>query len=186
MSKETKQLSFDRAALERLRRAHAEAVAAGKGQFDFEGNEFVTSYAGYVIEYLDKQFGNLPPHLAKDPATKLLGHWRDRALSATRDTHFGAILWACFRMPADRLPRFCGLATITFDRFIMCSYADRQDMYHNGAFVGAAADLEMNVIRLAKHLNLTDYEKQEFAEAVRSWVAIDYSKAGLRFDWHAA
>lgn len=38
--------------LARLKLAHAKAVEAKEDSFDFEGHVFLTSYAGYLIEYL--------------------------------------------------------------------------------------------------------------------------------------
>jgi len=46
-------MEFDRAKAERLRKAYKAAVAAGKEEFMFEGNLFLTAYAKYVLEYLD-------------------------------------------------------------------------------------------------------------------------------------
>lgn len=53
---DTKRIDFDRAKTRRLRAAYNRAVEAGKEQFTFEGNELLTSYAKYLLEYLDLKF----------------------------------------------------------------------------------------------------------------------------------
>lgn len=45
-------ISFDHDKLQRLRKAHAEAVDKGVDMFVFEGHQWLVSYAGYMIEYL--------------------------------------------------------------------------------------------------------------------------------------
>jgi len=52
----SKTINFNQAKLERLRTRYKKAAATGEKQFDFEGSEFVTGYAKYVIQYLDMQF----------------------------------------------------------------------------------------------------------------------------------
>ncbi len=42
--------------LMRFRGAYKEATEAETEQFTFDGNEFVTMYAKYLIEYLEAQF----------------------------------------------------------------------------------------------------------------------------------
>lgn len=44
--------------LARFKTAHADALkASGRdGHFIFDGNEFLVSYAGYLIEHLDHEF----------------------------------------------------------------------------------------------------------------------------------
>ena len=49
----TSRLRFDRAKTEKLRTEHAKALAANNRGFFFEGNELLTAYAGYMLEYLD-------------------------------------------------------------------------------------------------------------------------------------
>lgn len=39
--------------LERLKKAYAHAVETNLESFEFDGNEFNTNYAKYLIEYLD-------------------------------------------------------------------------------------------------------------------------------------
>jgi hypothetical protein len=38
---------------EALRRAYHKAVAEGTAEFTYQGNQFDTSYAGYLLKYLD-------------------------------------------------------------------------------------------------------------------------------------
>lgn len=40
---------------ERLRKAHKKAIKDNKDSFIFENNEYVTRFAGYLLEYLDKK-----------------------------------------------------------------------------------------------------------------------------------
>lgn len=40
---------------EQLRKAYEEAVAMGVEAFGFEGNEYLVSYARYLLEYLDER-----------------------------------------------------------------------------------------------------------------------------------
>lgn len=45
---------FDRPKYERLKARYAQAVAAHEEVFTFEGHDYLTSYAKYLIEYLTK------------------------------------------------------------------------------------------------------------------------------------
>jgi hypothetical protein len=49
-------INFDRPKTERLREAYNLAVSEGLEQFRFEGQELVTAYAKYLLEYLDSKF----------------------------------------------------------------------------------------------------------------------------------
>lgn len=42
--------------LKRLKGAYQQAVEATDDEFSFDGNQFVTNYAKYLIEYLEGQF----------------------------------------------------------------------------------------------------------------------------------
>lgn len=53
--------SFDRARLKRLKRAYAKALREDKDEFTFEGMDLVTSYAKYLIEYLEMTLKENPP-----------------------------------------------------------------------------------------------------------------------------
>lgn len=44
--------------LARLKFTYSNAVKNHQDQFTFEGNEFVTSYARYLIEYLEQHLTN--------------------------------------------------------------------------------------------------------------------------------
>lgn len=46
-------IAFDKPMRERLRKAYVKAVDENAEQFTFEGNEYVTNYAKYLLEYLD-------------------------------------------------------------------------------------------------------------------------------------
>jgi hypothetical protein len=55
-------IEWDRTKLERFRKSYVEA-AEGESQggscvFEFDGHEFLTDYAKYLIQFLDGQFGN--------------------------------------------------------------------------------------------------------------------------------
>ena len=52
----TDKINFTPAKVKALRKAHEEAVKAGKDQFVFEDRDFVTDYAKYLLEYLDTIF----------------------------------------------------------------------------------------------------------------------------------
>lgn len=52
-----KQIEFTPEKAEQLRKAYNKAVEEKKDSFVFQGDEFVTSYAKYLLEYLDMQFG---------------------------------------------------------------------------------------------------------------------------------
>lgn len=47
-------VKFDIPMRERLRKAYKAALKAGETQFVFEDNEYLTTYAGYMLEYLDR------------------------------------------------------------------------------------------------------------------------------------
>jgi hypothetical protein len=48
-------INFDRIKLKALKKKYTEAVKDNKETFIFEGNEFLVSYAKYVIEYLENK-----------------------------------------------------------------------------------------------------------------------------------
>lgn len=55
---DTKMINFDKQKYEALRKAYDKAVADKKESFMFEGNEWVTTYAKYALEYLEPKFKN--------------------------------------------------------------------------------------------------------------------------------
>src|SRR3954463_873057 len=54
----TPMMTFDRPRKQRLRAAYNAALAADQEQFTFEGAELLTSYARYVLMYLDTKLPN--------------------------------------------------------------------------------------------------------------------------------
>ncbi len=52
----TATISFTPEMLRRLKAEHQRAKDAGETSFVFDGNDFLVSYAGYVIQFLDNQF----------------------------------------------------------------------------------------------------------------------------------
>lgn len=50
-------ITWTREKREQLRKAYAEARQAGKDVFEFDGHEYVTRYAGYLLKYLDARLG---------------------------------------------------------------------------------------------------------------------------------
>ena len=51
-------ISFDRESYKNFKTDYNSAVENNKEMFVFEGNEFLTSYAKYVVEYLTPMFKN--------------------------------------------------------------------------------------------------------------------------------
>lgn len=51
-------VSFDLLMLNRLKKAYDRATSESKDMFTFEGNDYVTNYAKYLIEYLEEKFKN--------------------------------------------------------------------------------------------------------------------------------
>jgi hypothetical protein len=51
----TEYINFDKAKTERLRKAYKLAVKDQQEQFTFEGKEYLTKYAYYLLQYLDTQ-----------------------------------------------------------------------------------------------------------------------------------
>lgn len=51
-----KQIEFTPELLEKLKEAYGLAIKNGKPLFIFNGSEWVTDYAKYVIEYLNNKF----------------------------------------------------------------------------------------------------------------------------------
>jgi hypothetical protein len=49
-------VEFDREKTERLREAYIAAVESDAEQFTFDGHEFLTRYAKYMLEFLDAKF----------------------------------------------------------------------------------------------------------------------------------
>jgi hypothetical protein len=48
------QISWDQKKFKRFKKAHSKAEKAGEDSFEFDGNEFYTRYAMYLIQYLEK------------------------------------------------------------------------------------------------------------------------------------
>jgi predicted GTPase len=48
--------TFDRPMVDRLRIAYETAKKEKADSFIFEGNEYLTDYARYLLEYLDRKF----------------------------------------------------------------------------------------------------------------------------------
>ena len=101
-------------------------------------------------------------------------NWKTKAMKATAGSRFGAILAAALgkSIPA---PCFHGKASITSDGFVTASFTGDDGRHHLGAFIGSANDLVGNVQGLAKHLELSEDERDELCATVRAWVALDYS-----------
>lgn len=53
----SRNMEFDIATRERLRKAYQAAVDAKQEVFTFEGHDLVTAYAKYLLEYLDDVLG---------------------------------------------------------------------------------------------------------------------------------
>jgi hypothetical protein len=51
-------VTYTKESVERLREGYKEAVACGKNEFVFDGKEYVTDYAKYMLEYLEGVFSN--------------------------------------------------------------------------------------------------------------------------------
>ena len=49
-------VSFNPAKFKRLRKRYAQAVISKEETFKFEGNEYLTAYAGYLLEHLSRVF----------------------------------------------------------------------------------------------------------------------------------
>lgn len=49
-------VNFTKAKLERLKKAYNQAAQSSQLEFKFEGLDYVTAYAKYLIEYLDQVF----------------------------------------------------------------------------------------------------------------------------------
>lgn len=58
--KEPNTVTFTHAKAKALRLAYNNAVAEHAGQFMFDGNEYLTVYAEYLLDYLDSTMGRLP------------------------------------------------------------------------------------------------------------------------------
>ena len=50
------EVTFTTESVARLRERHTAALEHGEDQFTFEGNDYVTAYAGYLLQYLEGQF----------------------------------------------------------------------------------------------------------------------------------
>lgn len=51
-----KSINWTREMLARFKKRYQQAVDKSEEQFNFDGNDFVTDYAKYLIEYLDEVF----------------------------------------------------------------------------------------------------------------------------------
>lgn len=99
---------------------------------------------------------------------------KTKILAATRGTQTGAILACIFGEDREAEPRFEGKAIVTSDGFLMANFVDRNGAYHHGAFVGAVSDLDENLLRLKRHMDLTNAEYNALTALAADWVAQDY------------
>ena len=121
--------------------------------------------------------------------TALRDTWQGKALIATSGSKLGAILVSVLQLPEKGRAAFDHLlgtdlasmpifsiagATITSDGFVMCSFRDREEVWHNQALVCDVEDLVKNFRGLADHLKLTDAERKEMFDEVRIWIKTDY------------
>ena len=53
---ETKKITFNREKMKKFRKAYNKALMAEKEYFIFEGVKFLTSYAYYVLQYVESKF----------------------------------------------------------------------------------------------------------------------------------
>jgi hypothetical protein len=102
--------------------------------------------------------------------------WKDRVIAATHNgqSQFGCILLSALRRDtAKTLPRFGRNASVTSDGFVMCDFTRANGEFKPSAFVGTMADLDHNVLGLAKHLKLTTQEHGQLSEAISAWIAFE-------------
>lgn len=52
------EIEFTKEKANRLHKHHDKAVKENKDIFVFDGNEYVTKYAFYLLQYLDNKFNN--------------------------------------------------------------------------------------------------------------------------------
>lgn len=128
------------------------------------GQENDARYFGYMLEHVLTQ--------AVSPENM---NWQDKAIAATHDSQFGAIIACALGRNPDDVPRFNGKASVTSDGFVMCDFVDRSGESRMGALVGSLNDLERNVKGLADHLQLSAQERGEYAEKLGGWISEDYS-----------
>lgn len=105
--------------------------------------------------------------------------WKQRALAATRDSRFGAILSAATGTEIEA-PCFTSQAAVTSDGYIMADFIGSDGRYHLGAFVGSASDIVRNTRGLADHLALTGADRRELFATIKGWIGTDYSNGALR------
>lgn len=97
--------------------------------------------------------------------------WKVKALEATKNTRFGAILHAALGIEKD-FPRFHGKASLTSDGYVLANFTDRSGQKHYGAFVGSFEDLNRNIQGLAEHLKLNSDEKRDLSETINGWIRV--------------
>jgi hypothetical protein len=106
--------------------------------------------------------------------------WQDRLLAATKGTQTGAIAKCVLGRNVDGGRRqYMGQALITSDGFVLCSFVDSEGQEHMGAFVGSVEDVRSNLVGVARHLKLTDEEREAWYQACRAWIASDHSGRGF-------
>jgi len=52
----TEHIEFDAAKVKRLRKEYDKAARNGDKSFTFEGNDYMTDYAKYMLQYLEEKF----------------------------------------------------------------------------------------------------------------------------------
>lgn len=81
----------------------------------------------------------------------------------------GALIGTDYGVTSERIGRLTGEFNITSDGFVVASC----EHHASGAFIGAAADFERNIIQLLKDAQLTEAERSEFwlqySSKVRDW-----------------
>lgn len=95
--------------------------------------------------------------------------WKSRALAATRESQFGAIVAAALGEKIAA-PCFIGRPSITSDNYVMCNFLDRDGNGRMGAFVGSFSDVQRNTRGLADHLKLSTEDRAEYAATLTKWL----------------
>jgi hypothetical protein len=109
-----------------------------------------------------------------------LEQWKEDLLDATDGTRTGAIARCALGRNTEHLyPRFTGKASITSDRYVMCSFVDRNGCFRHDAFVGGVEELTANIVGVADYLRLSPPQRAEWFTICRAWIAMDYSGRGL-------
>lgn len=101
--------------------------------------------------------------------------WRLRLIEATQGNRslLGCVVIAAIGRRPQNPPYLVGKAIIKGDGNMLCDFVEKDGTYHTMARVGDDEDFARNILGLAIHCDLNEFERVEWLARVNNWIARD-------------